>query len=484
MDVTEQTKEKILVVDDDLFICQLLAEALQNEGYDPLMASHPKEALDISEREDFGLAFVDINLPEMSGLDLASKLKERDSQREVVFITGYGSLSSAVRAIKLGAYDYLRKPFSITEFSLCLKRFQEKKALRKQVKAAENRYFDLVQNIPSLIFVINQDLKLDFVNESCLRMLGFTPDQAIQMDHWLFNRIHPEDRGQVEKVIEAAFASADAPFSAECRMVHRDGHIIHTIFKSIPRVRSNGEASTDQLEGIIVDITDRVLLEEALVQKEKLNTLGAISAEVAHEIRNPLMAIGGFARRLQQKNPDLPEGSIILNESRRLEKVLDRIGNYLKPVEICPQECSVNEVVSQCVDHLVPELNQKEVRWELDLDPGLSTIYVDLEILKEILVNIIRNIMETTESGGDLIAKTFETDQNLHVEFRNKTTAKKVKDADQFLLPFDEGGENVGLPLSYKLLKNIGGLLSCKQERNHMTFTVSLPKMTQRPLPT
>jgi signal transduction histidine kinase len=91
------------------------------------------------------------------------------------------------------------------------------------------------------------------------------------------------------------------------------------------------------VEGIAVDITDRVELERFVVQEEKLKTLGAISAEVAHEIRNPLFSIAGFANRLKNRLPDSHEVDIILAEARRLEDILDRIGNYLHPVELRPR---------------------------------------------------------------------------------------------------------------------------------------------------
>ena len=100
---------------------------------------------------------------------------------------------------------------------------------------------------------------------------------------------------------------------------------------SIALIKIEKDVAVDRLQGMIVDITDRVFLEKAVVQKEKLRILGSISAEVAHEIRNPLVSIGGFARRLRKRFPELPEGDIILRESERLEKMLKRIAEYLYP---------------------------------------------------------------------------------------------------------------------------------------------------------
>ena len=378
----QESEKTILVVDDDPAISRLLTVALKAEGYKTIPCIHPLEALAASDQNIFDLAFIDINLPDMSGLELATKLKHHESLRDVVFITGEGTIDDAVQAIKIGAYDYLRKPFSISDLKLCLNRFHERKVLKEKVKLAEQRYFHFVQNLPLLIYVIRRDFNLDFVNQACFSMLGYTPEEARNIPDWFFKRIHPEDRERVIKLFEAAFESDRSPFSAECRLIHKKGHSIHVIIQSIPNHEHEAGLGFKCVGGIIMDITDRVFLEKALVQKEKLKTLGAISAEVAHEIRNPLVSIGGFARRLRKKFPDLRESEIILHESQRLEKILGRIRNYLKPVVLRAQECSLNAIIKESVDLLFPELEGMGIRCRLNLDTELPVFFTDPEVLK------------------------------------------------------------------------------------------------------
>ena len=227
------------------------------------------------------------------------------------------------------------------------------------------------------------------------------------------------------------------------------------------------------------EIENRKRLEKALVQREKLETLGAIAAEVAHEIRNPLVSIGGFARRLQERFPDLPECEIILNESQRLEKILTRIKNYLKPVEISPQECSVNIIIADCVDLLSPEMDRRQAMCQLDLDPKLSVVLADPSLLAQIFINLIRNASAAMIEGEILNIRTFEREQDLQIEFKNKVAGAKIKQPELLFMPFAEGGRSLGLPLSYKLLEDMGGLLSVTQEQDFMIFTVSLPKTVQ-----
>jgi len=227
------------------------------------------------------------------------------------------------------------------------------------------------------------------------------------------------------------------------------------------------------------EIENRKRLEKALVQREKLETLGAIAAEVAHEIRNPLVSIGGFARRLQERFPNLPECDIILNESQRLEKILTRIKNYLKPVEISPQECSVNIIIADCVDLLSPEMDRRQAMCQLDLDPKLSVVLADPSLLAQIFINLIRNASAAMIEGEILNIRTFEREQDLQIEFKNKVAGAKIKQPELLFMPFAEGGRSLGLPLSYKLLEDMGGLLSVTQEQDFMIFTVSVPKTVQ-----
>jgi signal transduction histidine kinase len=215
------------------------------------------------------------------------------------------------------------------------------------------------------------------------------------------------------------------------------------------------------------------------MQREKLNTLGSIAAEVAHEIRNPLVSIGGFAQRLKQKFPDLPECEIILSESERLENILSRIRSYLEPVEINAKECSVNTIITDCVNLLAPETKARHLECVLDLAERLPAAYVDPEVLAQIFINIVRNAVEVMDNGGGLFVKSFEMDQDLHIEFKNKAPGLKIEHPDALFMPFAEGGKNFGLSLCYRLLKDMGGLLTFTQENDYMIFTVSVPKTVQ-----
>ncbi len=108
---------KILVVDDELLLRDVLFDYLSRQGYEVLMASNGEKALEIAQNNRFHLALVDIKMPGISGLDVTAKLKELYPQIIVIIMTGYPSLNTAISAIKLGATEYIVKPFRLDELN-------------------------------------------------------------------------------------------------------------------------------------------------------------------------------------------------------------------------------------------------------------------------------------------------------------------------------------------------------------------------------
>ena len=468
----DTAKGRILVVDDDPALCSLIASILEAAGYQPLVCGNPFEAIKMSQQKVVDLAFVDINLPEIDGLKLATILKEHHPACEVVIMTGYGTFDNALQAIKVGVHDYLTKPFPTAQITFCLSRFQERRRYKERTRMAEQHYFDLVQNLPLVIFVLRKDFQLEFINQSCHEMFGFTPQEAVDHLGWLLDRVHPRDRERLSHLFRMAFVSGIQPLSIESRFIHKKGHVLHGLVKSVP----SSERDPDRLEGLIVNITDRVLNEKALVQKEKLKTLGAISAELAHEIRNPLTSIGGFARRMQKNHPNSLEAGIIVTECCRLERLVNKIRDYVSPVDVRYREYSVNDLVVRCLDLLSLEMEKKQLKYHLSEKPGLKEVMVDSDILLQVFINLVRNAVEAMQKGDCLDISTYESADDIHIEFRNPSRETKTINQEKLFLPFDEGGRSIGLPLCYRLVKSMGGVLSFAQEKGSVMFTVSLPK--------
>lgn len=350
---------------------------------------------------------------------------------------------------------------------------EERKRAEKALRESEAKYRLLIDNLPSVVYRGYADWSVEFMDKKVEPITGYNMEDFNSRRKKWSDLILREDIGTAKKNFIQALQT-DKSYVREYRIQTRTGEILWIQDRGYIVCDKDGEI--EYVSGVFFDITERKRLEKTIIQREKLNTLGTIAAEVAHEIRNPLVSIGGFTRRLKQKFSDLPECDIILHESERLEKILSRIRNYLKPVEIQPQECSVNAIINDTVGLLSPEMEARRITYRLDLCPDLSSVCSDPDILTQIFINLIINAIEAMDKGGILNIKTFETDHNLHIEFKNPALEPSTKPPELLFMPFANGGESIGLPLCHRLLKNMGGLLSFTPEKDYMVFTVSLPK--------
>jgi DNA-binding NtrC family response regulator len=129
-----QTKLNILAIDDDDSMLKTYKTVL-NDLYNPILANNAAKAFEILRTEDVSLVLLDMQMPKMNGIEVLEKIKEDDSNLEVIMITAVPDIKTAVKALKLGAYDYLTKPFEIEALLAVMEKALEKKALTK-----ENRY--------------------------------------------------------------------------------------------------------------------------------------------------------------------------------------------------------------------------------------------------------------------------------------------------------------------------------------------------------
>ena len=125
---------KILVVDDEKIIADSLKQGLEKEGYDVITASSGEEGLEYFMIESPDITLLDINLPRMDGIKVLDAIKKFDKDAIAIMITAYGGVDSAVRAMKMGAYDYVEKPFDLARLNIILKKALETIKLKREVR--------------------------------------------------------------------------------------------------------------------------------------------------------------------------------------------------------------------------------------------------------------------------------------------------------------------------------------------------------------
>lgn len=151
---------KALVLDDDNAVCEFIASVLEESGVDYEIFLDPLQALTSMNGNYYDFAFVDIGLPNMDGLEFSKRFKDRYPESDIVFITGGGDYDKAVQAIKVGAYDFVKKAFKRLDISMCVARLMEKRQLyeaqkRQQVVDFANKVaFQLMHELRNPLMAI------------------------------------------------------------------------------------------------------------------------------------------------------------------------------------------------------------------------------------------------------------------------------------------------------------------------------------------
>ena len=129
---------RVLIVEDDREMCRFLAELLTEEGYQVEIAHDGPAALDRYKRNNFDLTITDLMMPRMKGTELVSHLRETDPHATILLITAFGTIESAVEAMRAGAFHYLTKPFRTDEILINVRCALEQRRLKKEVERLRN----------------------------------------------------------------------------------------------------------------------------------------------------------------------------------------------------------------------------------------------------------------------------------------------------------------------------------------------------------
>ena len=380
-------KNRILVLDDELVIQQLLVRAFTEDRYQVEAAEDSNAALKRMKEEPFDLLITDLKMPRVSGMDVLKEMKSVNPYMEVIIITGYPTVESAVEAVKMGAFDFVCKPFDLAEMKTTVTRCLEKQKFSSNyVKLSElTTLFEISKTIS-----ISTNIKslLDRILDSALGIVKARRGSILLLDENTGKLIVSAARGLSEEVIdntriplgEGIAGKVDKEgkpvlvSGAEQAPGLRDSSRYETnSFLSIPLVSKYSDSPENTLG--VINITDKIsqdnfterdqallfvlagqaaaAIENAdiytqlqskiltlgqtidrlnqtqnqLIQSEKMAAVGQLAFGIAHEIRNPLgIILGGvefFEKHLGHKD------GINKEVVEKLKESIDRANNII-----------------------------------------------------------------------------------------------------------------------------------------------------------
>ena len=160
--------------------------------------------------------------------------------------------------------------------------------------------------------------------------------------------------------------------------------------------------------------------QEKLVHSERLAAVGSMASHVSHEIKNPLIAIGGLAQQLKRSatlgDREKEKLDLIAKEVSRLENMLIDVRDFTRPTTPRKIKGAINPLIREILTLMKPVFTDQKIEIQIDLDPHLPEFEFDPEQLKQVLLNLIKNAAEAMTAGGRLGIKTYTREQNVFIE--------------------------------------------------------------------
>ena len=505
---------KVLIVDDDLRMCDSLTALLSDQDYVLRTCSSGKSAIDYLNKDVFDLILLDMVMPDISGFQIMDYINNERLNTLVIVITGDVSTESAIGCLRRGAYDYIRKPFEPEELLLTVKNSLDHKRLKgenevinNKLALSENRYGFLVQNSPDIIYTLDSQGNFTFISNAVERLLNFTIEQLVGK-HYSFI-IHEEDLEKAKWAFAERRTGDRAASGIELRLKvcgDRDPFNPTETTHLTIELKSNGiydKSDTKEekkflgTHGVVRDINDRKQLEAQLHHAQRMEALGTLAGGIAHDFNNLMMGIlGNVSLMLFDTEPSHPHYNKMKTIERMIQscsKLTSQLLGYARKGKYEVKPLILNQIVTESSETFGRA--RKEIAIHRNLAEDLFAVEVDESQIQQVLMNLYVNAADAMPGGGRLILKTKNVthreikDKSYQIEPGNYVLLKVTdngtgmdeKTMERIFDPFfttKERGRGTGLGLAsvYGIIKGHGGYIDVESGKGIGTsFYIYMP---------
>ncbi|MBI4961784.1 MAG: PAS domain S-box protein [Desulfomonile tiedjei] len=416
----------------------------------------------------------------------------------------------------------VQRTAELVELNESLKQeINERKRIEEMLRNSEQLYHTLVEEVPDVIFVLSNEGRFTYLNAQAERLLKRPLPELLETP--LVSHVVPEEREKIESIHQL---DRDSIWDEEIRLLDADGE------EKFARIRCKKLERTGKgrmhYEGVMRDITRRRRLEEQLkesrkqlmqkiriidelyahiVESGKARAIAEHTAEVAHELRQPLTIIGGFARRIARQfdSVNLTNAAgqaeavrIISSEIQRLEKILNTLIDFTRLESVVQQMTNPNAIIQNVLNLYEEALGEKGLKLDVNLRDGIGEILLDPDRFEQVVRNLVSNAMEASPSGGTIHVETglstpsdkaletaaLESASYFEMKIRNHGPMIKQEDLQRLFSPFfttKSYGTGIGLTVSKKIVEAHKGSISVRSDDRGTTFVVWLPLDRQEP---
>jgi len=480
-------KKTILLVDDEADLREVLDISLSDTGYNVLTAENSTQALDLLNDNDIPVVITDIKMPGIDGIELLRKIKSKNPETEVIMLTGHGDLELAIKSLKHEATDFITKPINDDALEMALVRAFEKIKMRQKLKEYHrNRaMYDLFINelIQEDVMIIGSDYRILDINETLLSKLGLERKEAVgRYCYEITHRLSVPCSGEDHKCPLEETLKTRKPTKETHIHKDKDNKNIYFSISAYP-LFENGEiiGAIELSRDITADINTR----QAMMQQDKLASIGRLSAGVAHEINNPLTTILTTAMLIQEDidpdNPMYEELGTITNETLRCRKIVASLLDFARQTKPTKKYHNINDIIIECIGLTRKQAEFKDVQILKALSEQVPELLLDKEQIQQALINLILNATDATDPGGKITVSTALSPDNQFVNINVSDTGKGIaaEVVDKIFEPFfttREIGTGLGLAITHGIIGRHGGDIRVQSRPGQgTTFTIRLP---------
>jgi PAS domain S-box-containing protein len=387
--------------------------------------------------------------------------------------------------------------YTITEFSNYFQSLHEKhlrdyaenlegevKKRTKELTESESKYRMLVEEINDGYFV-NRNGHIVFANQAYGDLHGYSSQEMLGKPYTDF--IAPKSLSMVRRLYEKRMSGEDSMDLYTYFRRHKNGSILPTENK-VKKIFYQGEYA---VAGICRDVTERIETEKRIRESERLAHIGKLTTSLAHEIRNPLSSVKMnsqiILKSMEFDGNDKRRMEIIVHEICRLERILDEMLDFARPVKLNLEPGSINSVIDACLEIMDARIREKHIGVKKRYIRGLPQILLDQEKIEQAIFNVLLNSVEVLPEGGhiEIVTKQLRNDSRaLQVEISDDGPGISTEDLTYVFDPFfsnKKKGTGLGLSNVKKIIEAHGGTASVavrKPDGTRVSLTIPFREMT------
>lgn len=506
-----KVKQKILLVDDEPRFIDSLQSILEHFQYECHKAYDGTEAIELLANESFDIALLDVNLPDISGSDIAKLISTKYPDITVIMLTGVNTVETAVVSMKHGAYDFLSKPLDHELLLKTLKKARRHNRLKRQLQTSEQR-FQVLSEAAWEGIAIHTDGKILESNRQLTELVGYT-EEDFASGMTLDQIISPSSAQDAKDLI---LTGNDGSCTAYA--LRKDGTEIPIEVKS----RTINYLNKKRRVCVIRDISERVRAEEEkltlqnkLAVASKLNALGLMAGSIAHDLNNILTGIVSYPDLLllQMNESDKYYTQIqkMQEAGKRAAAVVSDLVAITRGTEQPKIATNLNEIIIRylnSLEHGERLANYPKISIQTKLIKNAQNICCSPPHMHKLLLNLIGNSMEALENGGTISISTENSsfvhplqsvghsadDQpaaanHIKLVIADDGPGIKKADAERIFEPFystkimGKSGSGLGLSIVWNIVQEHNGWIEVKDNNPGAMFEIYIPTTEEEVCP-